>query len=65
MEHPEDKPDSPDAPLTRIRDMYTLSSTLEDSTEVDQVTVTNFLKILAEVAVNIASRRSGHAQSNR
>jgi hypothetical protein len=60
----DDSLDHNNDPLTTYTGAYTLGNT-EDTAEVDQVIINNFLKILAEVAVNIASRRSGHAQSNR
>ena len=62
MELPENKSNQDPSLLTSIRDTYTLSSTPED-TEIDKVVVSNFLRILAEVAVNIASRRSGNDKS--
>jgi hypothetical protein len=65
MNHYDDSLDRNNDPLTRIRDTYTLSSTPEDTAEVDQVIVNNFLRILAEVAVNIASRGSSNDQSAR
>jgi hypothetical protein len=63
MNPSDDSLDHNNDPLTRIRDAYTLSCTPEDTPEVDQVIVSNFLRILAEVAVNIASRGSNNAQS--
>jgi hypothetical protein len=63
MELPENKSDSPDSPLTRIRVTYTLSSTPDNDAEIDQVTINKFLRVLAEVAINIASRRSKNDQS--
>jgi hypothetical protein len=44
-------------PLTRIRDMYTLSNTPEDGSETDKVMVQHFLRILAEIALAVASRK--------
>jgi hypothetical protein len=42
--------------LTRIRDMYTLSTT-QNAGEVDELMVRQFLNTLAEVALAIASRK--------
>ncbi len=44
--------------LTSIRDMYTLSATDEPS-EVDDIMIKEFIKTLAEVSMEIASREAG------
>jgi hypothetical protein len=44
--------------LTRIRDMYTLSPTQEDS-EADRIMIQNFIHTLAEIALSIAARKNG------
>ncbi len=43
-------------PLTCIRNAYTLAST-QDTSEVDQLMVKDFLDTLAEVALSVASRQ--------
>jgi hypothetical protein len=61
MELPDNLPnnlsENAQSALTSIRTTYTLSTTPKDNTEVDQVTVSNFLRTLAEVALSISSRR--------
>jgi hypothetical protein len=44
--------------LTRIRDMYTLSTT-QNAGEVDELMVKHFLNTLAEVALSVAARKDG------
>jgi hypothetical protein len=49
-------PDNGKKALTSIHDPYTLSNT-DYASEVDELTVKNFLNTLAEVALAIASRK--------
>ena len=44
-------------PLTRIRNPYTLSPTLAESSEADEIIVKHFLQTLAETALAVASRK--------
>ncbi len=44
-------------PLTRIRNPYTLSTTLAESSEADEIIVKPFLQTLAETALAVASRK--------
>ena len=46
----------PHKPLTCIRNAYTLYDTPEDSGEIDRVSIDNFLHVLAEIALAVASR---------
>jgi hypothetical protein len=64
MDIPEDSQAKGDLVLTSIRSAYTLSTTPEDTGEVDTVMVNNFLHALAEIAVNIAARRKNNEQDN-
>jgi hypothetical protein len=43
--------------LTRIRAAYTLSPTQEDINKSDEVTVHDFLNVLAAVALSVAHRK--------
>jgi hypothetical protein len=59
-------PENFDLLLTGIRDEYTLANTpAPDTGETDQLIMDNFLKTLAEVAVNIASRRIRNEQPSK
>lgn len=51
-------PENFDHLLTGIHDAYTLANTpAQNGGEIDQLMIENFLGTLAEVAVNITSRR--------
>jgi hypothetical protein len=67
----ERKPDSqnnienPDlTALTSIRDLYTLSPTreIEESDEVSEIMVREFIRTLADIAISIASRKTKEAK---
>jgi hypothetical protein len=70
----ERKPDSqvnnekPDlSALTSIRDLYTLSPTrgdieTDETAEVNQMIVEDFLRTLADIAISIASRKAKEAK---
>jgi hypothetical protein len=52
--------------LTSIRDPYTLSNTTPEETgEYDQVLVNQFLNTLAEIALNVASRKIDNEQTGK
>jgi hypothetical protein len=57
MEPENNSPDNSKKVLTSIHGMYTLSNTEEYDSEVDMLTVKNFLNTLAEIALAIASRK--------
>jgi hypothetical protein len=48
--------------LTSIHGTYTLANTREVFSELDEQTVKNFLNILAEIALAIASRKDKKAK---
>ncbi len=45
--------------LTGIPLLYTLAATQDDAGEVERLMIINFLKVLAEVALAVASRKQG------
>lgn len=52
--------------LTSIHDPYTLSNTTpEETSEYDQVLIKQFLNTLAEIALNVASRKIDHEQTGK
>jgi len=57
MEPENNSPDINEKVLTSIHGMYTPSNTEEPDSEVDGLTVKNFLNTLAEIALAIASRK--------
>jgi len=59
IDHPGMLEDSAVDPLTRIRGAYTLASPQEpNANEVDGMIVRHFLNTLADVAMDIAARRT-------
>jgi hypothetical protein len=57
MKPENNSPNNSEKVLTSIHGMYTLPYTQEYSSEVDMLTVKNFLNTLAEIALAIASRK--------
>lgn len=52
--------------LTSIPDPYTLSNTTPGETaELDQIQINQFLNTLAEIALNVASRKISHEQDGK
>jgi hypothetical protein len=52
--------------LTSIHDPYTLSNTTPaEADECDKVLINQFLNTLAEIALNVASRRIIHEQTGK
>ena len=45
--------------LTGIPTSYTVSATYEDSREINELMIKNFLNTLADIALSIASRKDG------
>jgi uncharacterized protein YutE (UPF0331/DUF86 family) len=66
METPEIHDNIDNSALTSIHAKYTLSNTTPvGDSEVDRIMVDQFLKTLAEIAVNIAARRIRDEQSRK
>ena len=67
MEHQEESIIKNQSLLTSIRAPYTLSNTTPDSeiSEEDQVIINNFLGTLAEVAINIATRKKTNEHTRK
>jgi hypothetical protein len=57
MKPENNSPDNNEKVLTSIHGMYTLPYTQECGSEVEVLTVKNFLNTLAEIALAIASRK--------
>ena len=52
--------------LTSIPDPYTLSNTTPEETgECDKIIINQFLNTLAEIALNVASRKISHEQAGK
>ena len=66
MEPAKINPDNSESALTSIHASYTLSNTTpEESGECDQVLINQFLNTLAEIALNVASRKIDHEQTGQ
>ena len=66
MEKLENKTNQDQSLLTSIRSPYTLSNTTpEEAGEYDKIIINQFLNTLAEIALNVASRKISHEQAGK
>ncbi len=62
MSDPENSPEKAPDLLTGIQPSYTLASTEEGRSEVEEIMIKDFLNTLAEVSLSIATRKQRELQ---